>query len=1434
MKRQTVVVVALALAAGLDLGSGARLPVVEAQGGPARPVPVAGRAVGFALSPPVRDLPPHEGFKPEDVDPEIVKTGALNKVIRFFVEGPAESGDPVVQTSAPSAASLAAPSVSFEGIRSGDNVPFLGGRVLPPDTDGDVGPNHYVQMVNTAWRVWDKTGTPLTPVMSLGSIWNALGAANPCADRNDGDPIVLYDALADRWLLSQFCTVADPFNHQLIAISQTSDPTGAYYVYDFVMPNNKFNDYPKFGVWPDGYYMTDNQFNQAATAFLGGGFFAFDRIRMLAGDPLAGYIYFDSCPTSTNCIVGGVLPSDLDGVVPPPPGTPNYFMMFTADEFGDPEGDGLRLWEFRADFANPAASSLTEIAPVAVAAFDPRNPTGRNDIEQPAPATAGMSLDSIQDRLMFRLAYRNFGTHESLVVNHTVNVSGVAPTTQANHQAGVRYYELRRALPGGSFAVHDQATFAPDTDNRWMASVAQDHAGNVAVGYSVSSLTTFPGIRYAGRLATGAPGLNLGEQVLLDGTGVQRSTSGRWGDYSAMAVDPVDDCTFWYTQQYYTAEGQAISTAEWQTRIFAFKYDACEPIEQGALAGTVRDAATLAPLAGAVVQTSAGHVTVTDAAGAYSLAVVAGTYAVTASAAGYGPQTASGVVVAAGATTTQDFLLAGVPVLSNAGTMLVAETCGPSTGAIDPGETVSVDFAIANSGGAATSALVATLLPGGGVTAPGSAQVYGVVAPGTTVSRTFTFTADSALNCGDPITATLALEDGASSLGMLTYHLTTGALGPVASTTYSSGSLAQPIPDQGTLDIPIAVTDIGAVDSLQVGVRLDHTFTGDLVISLVHPDGTTVVLSNRRGGSGDNFGTGANDCAGAPTVFDDAAALAIASGSAPFSGSFRPDQPLAALQGKPTSGTWILRISDQAALDVGTAGCVTLVVNRRQVLCCPFVGGTPAVAPAPPAVVTGESCALANGAPDPDETVTVEFPLRNVGSAPATNLVATLLPGGGVNGPSGPQSYGALSPLGGPESRSFTFVPSGTCGSTLTATLSVEDVGGAGPLGTVEFTLRLGGSTEVTQTFTNSTRLAIPAGAPSTTSGPAAPYPSSIDVSGVVGTVVGVSVTLHDVNHTFPADVDVLLVGPGGQRFIVLSDVGGGTDLVNVTLTLDDGAAMAVPGVITSGTYRPTNSGTGDAFAAPAPPAPYQSPAPAGGATFASVFGGLDPNGTWSLFVVDDAGGDAGNLAGGWSLALTTSEPACCTQACALECPAPISVGTDPNQCSAVVTFPNPTVVGSCGVVSCAPPSGSTFPLGTTTTACTSYSTLGPITGACSFPVTVTDTEPPAITNATATPPVLWPVNGRMVDVAIGYDVSENCAGSCVLSVTSNEPQNLRGSGNRAPDWEVVNDRLVRLRAERSGTGTGRLYRITIACTDAAGNVGTQTAIVSVPHDRRR
>ncbi|HEX5705695.1 MAG TPA: proprotein convertase P-domain-containing protein [Pyrinomonadaceae bacterium] len=1395
--------------------------------------PVSSRAVAFAVSPAIRDLPPETPKKPDpEADLEKVVKSNPNKIVRLAdPSATSNAPDSVIQSSAPQALAPAT-SVSFDGIESTSNIPIFGGLVLPPDTVGDVGPNHYVQMVNSNYRIFDKAGNPLTPVRSLGSIWATIGG--PCEDTNNGDPIVLYDSYADRWMLSQFCVDPAP-SHQLIAISTSPDPTGTYFLYDFVMPNLKFNDYPHFGVWPDGYYMSNNQFNQALTAFQGGGMYAFDRQKMLAGDPTASYIYFDSCPTNSGCAIGGMLPADADGLHAPPAGAPNTFAYFIATEFLDPS-DGLRLFDFHADFAVPANSTFTERpeSPVAVAPFDPRDPAGLQDIEQQGTA---VRLDSIQDRLMNRLQYRRFGSapgsRESLIVNHTVNVG--TGTTFALHQSGVRYYELRRT--GGVYTVAEQASFAPDATNRWMGSAAMDNAGNLAVGYSASSSTLFPSIRYAARLASDPPGgLFQGEATMHAGSGSQTSTLARWGDYSSLNVDPNDDCTFWYTQEYYNAPNSA---ANWRTRVgsFSFAPGQCQRPAQGTLTVNVTNCETNLPVQGASVIVDGNPYGSTQANGSTSSQLAPATYTVSITAPNYFPVTINNVSITDGNTTTINQCIVGAPSITSGGSDITAESCAPADDAMSPGETVTVDFGLKNNGTAATSNLTATLQATGGVTSPSGPQNYGSIPPDNTtvVSRPFTFTVDPNAACGSVITASLDLQDGSNSLGTVTFTFTLGALGPSVTNTTSTGNLATPIPDVSTVDIPINVADVGMVQDVNVRVRLNHTFDGDLEIRLVHPDGTTILLSDNRGGSGDNYGGGANDCSGNPTVFDDAASVAIASGAAPFiSSSFRPEQALSAMNGKHSAGTWKLRITDTANLDVGTVGCVSLEIRRQRFICC-GVAGTPQMEAAPPATITQESCTPPNQAVDPEETVTVELPLRNVGDGATTNLVATLQNSGGVTPVTTSQNYGVVGPLdASPTSRPFTFVAQGSCGQLITATLQLQD--GATNLGTVSFTFRLGTTAVGNHSFSNPNAITILDTPRIGGVAPSSPYPSSINVAGVSGTVTRVAVRINGFNHTFPSDVDMLLVGPGGQKMIIFSDAIGTVGVTNRTYLLDDTAGTLLPstGAPLSGTFRPANYGTGDAFPAPAPIAPYQNPATAGAATFASVYGGQNPNGVWSLYVVDDVGLDAGSIAGGWELLITTEDPVCCDSPCTLSCPEDIVVSNDAGACGAVVNYPAVGVDGSCGVVTYSHPSGSFFPVGTTTVTVTA-TRADSTTESCTFDVTVNDTEGPVISPITASPSSLWPPNHKMKDVTLTYSSTDNCGGAvtCVVSsVTSNEPVNGGGDGNTSPDWVIVSPTKVQLRAERSGGGTGRVYTITVRCTDARGNQTFRTTTVTVPHNQ--
>jgi subtilisin-like proprotein convertase family protein len=580
-----------------------------------------------------------------------------------------------------------------------------------------------------------------------------------------------------------------------------------------------------------------------------------------------------------------------------------------------------------------------------------------------------------------------------------------------------------------------------------------------------------------------------------------------------------------------------------------------------------------------------------------------------------------------------------IPNLNIGSVTISADSCAPPDGFADPGESLLLGIPLSNP-------FCAT--PANGVTVSvegGSAVSYGDLPAGATASRDAPFTVPTDAACGSQLPVAVTIT---SSLGTVTrtFNLQIGRL--VGSRNYSSGNIAVSLSSLTRVDIPINVTDAGVVGDVNVKVRLNYNRNDALEMTLIGPDGTSVALARRGSASGENLGAGANDCSGVSTVFDDSASIAIGDGTAPFAGSFRPDSPLSAFNGKPRNGVWTLSITGVAPnLNFGTLGCVQLEIASQRFACC-GVPGTPEVQAAPPVTVVSESCAPGNGAPDPDETVTVNFPLLNIGAGNTTNLVATLLPGGGVLAPSGPQDYGVLIPDGPAVARPFTFTAAGACGGNITATLALRD--GSTNLGTVAFTIRIGAVVTSTSSFSNTASIRIPAtGVGALNGAPSNPYPSTINVSGVTGTVSKVTVQLFRYGHVFTADVDVLLVGPGGQKLLLMSDVGlsvqlppfissGGGDL-----TFDDaGPPMPIIAKVISGTYKPTNDGTGDLFPAPAPPGPYPDPQQL------SVFNGVNPNGTWSLFVVDgfphpQADGEGGSISGGWRLNITTTDPVCPT-----------------------------------------------------------------------------------------------------------------------------------------------------------------------------------------------
>jgi hypothetical protein len=522
--------------------------------------PDSGPAVHHDTSPPLRTMHGKRGSHKH-------KTPDISEQLPH----PPASGtpDPVVQH-APGVGAAPTPGSSFEGIGSG-NYSITG---VPPDPNAAVGSTQIFEVVNTAYAVYSKTGATVLAPTNTSTLWSGFGGS--CQTTNDGDATVRWDSLAGRWVVTQFANVSSasgPY-YECVAVSTSADATGSYNRYSYQFAS--FPDYPKISVWPDAYYITYNMFTPAG-AFINAEVCAMNRSTMLTGAAATQQCF------TTSSSYGGILGSDLDGSTAPPAGEPELLVGLGTT------ATTLAYWKFHVDWTTPANSTFTGPSSLTVASYTTACGTTGTCIPQGGTT---QQLDSLSDRVMYRLAYRNFGDHESLVVNDAVT---------AGSSVGVRWYELR--LSGGNPTVYQQGTYAPDSTYRWMGSIAQDKAGNTALGYSQSSSTTNPSIRYTGRLAADALGtMTQGETTVITGGGSQTGYS-RWGDYTSMAVDPTDNCTFWYTDEYEPANG----SFNWHTRISSFTLPNCAAV------ATNDFSLAVSPTSGSVAAGSSATTTVSTA-----------------------------------------------------------------------------------------------------------------------------------------------------------------------------------------------------------------------------------------------------------------------------------------------------------------------------------------------------------------------------------------------------------------------------------------------------------------------------------------------------------------------------------------------------------------------------------------------------------------------------------------------------------------------------------------------------------------------------------------------------------------------------------------------------------------------------------------------------
>ncbi|MFN2622309.1 MAG: hypothetical protein ABR611_05635 [Chthoniobacterales bacterium] len=619
------------------------------------------------------------------------------------LDGPLQTAEGQ-QFSAPSPAGT-----GFDGVGTGTAgfVPSSN----PPDVNGRVGATQFVQWNNTSFAVFDKTTGALQYGPAAGTtLFQALGGV--CASHNDGDPVVSYDILAGRWVLSQFAVdgPAGSASHQCVAVSTTSDATGDYYLYDFLTDGTNFVDYPHTGIWPDGYYMTGHVFNAAGTSYLAGRVYVFERDKMIAGLP-ARQLQADLAHDGSG-IQYGFLPADLDSLTPPPAGEAEFILGPNAQFTNRTDSTRVAVtWGTTPTIALTSAVITTTGISTPPCVNNTAAQQNRDCVPQPAPAVGADDLDNLHGHFMYRLAYRNNGTQaspqESLVASSTVPGSASSPAHGA-----VKWWEFRNA--GSSTTtptLFQSGTFDPDTAYRFMSSIAMDKDRNIALGYSKSSTTVKPGIYLTGRLATDAAGTMGAEAEVQAGLGVQTSGAGnRWGDYTSMTLDPIDQCTFYYTNEYLKTNG----AFNWSTRVATYKFPSCVSAANayGTVTGTITSSETGAPISGVTVTLTNGYASASDANGVYVITVPAGSYTATAAdakrnCASAAPASAS-VSPQGGGTVTQDFSMTGGSKLEANG-FTIDDSTGNSNGVVNKSECVRVNVGVKNNGCAKESAISATL-----------------------------------------------------------------------------------------------------------------------------------------------------------------------------------------------------------------------------------------------------------------------------------------------------------------------------------------------------------------------------------------------------------------------------------------------------------------------------------------------------------------------------------------------------------------------------------------------------------------------------------------------------------------------------------------------------------------------------------------------------
>jgi HYR domain/Secretion system C-terminal sorting domain len=1128
--------------------------------------------------------------------------------------------------------------------------------IAPSDNVLAAGPNHVIQMINNSssslFKIWDKAGTQVQAQIVLSTITGITGA---------GDPIVVYDQLADRWILNEFGRNPGSsgfINTLIFAVSATADPTGSWNVYSFT-DNTFFVDYQKVAVWHNAYYATSNDFNTAATAYLGSSIYAFDRAAMLAGAPTAASVrtrltspvnrFFSMSPV---CLEGNTA-SNQSGLF--------AFLQDDAFTSNPTDVDSIFVFEFTPNFTTPASSVIGTPISMASAPFNQNVPA----LNQQG---SSQTFQSLAQRLMYKVIYRNFGASESIVCNTTSNVG--------SGRAGVHWWELRR--PGsGNWSIHQQGVVAPSTDanHRFMGAIAINAARNIGLAYNVTGSTSFPSFRFTGRNDCDPLGtMTLPEMVIMNGTTFNGTN--RYGDYNTLTVDPSNG-SFWGTGQY-NATGFG-TFGNWVTRIANFT------------------------LAGTCIPT---------------------------------------------------------PALNAAGATLVAETCAPANGVLDPNEQVTVSFCIQNTGTLSTTNLVGTLEATGGVTSPGSPQNFGVVTMGgPAVCRSFTFTPNT--SCGGSITATIQLQDGATNLGTVTYTFTTGVpvvtftqnfdavVAPAlpagwttdftgagtAFTTSTTNAFSAPNAAFGTetsttgvtnLNSPtIAITSANAQLSFRNLFNLEAGFDGEVLEIKIGAGAFQDIIT--AGGSFVSGGyTGSLDASGplpnrsawtdlsggttaVPTYINTVVNLPAAAAGQSIQLRWRVGSDVSLVaSGAPGVRIDNININDGATCCIPAAG-PTVTINQAVAQIDPTatspINFTVVFSETVTGFATGD-VTLSGTAGATTATVTGSGTTYNVevsGMTANGTVIASIPAGVATNGAS--QSNSASTSTD--NSVTFNGIP-----PTVTINQAVTQVDPT-VISPINFTVVF--NEAVTGFATGDVTLSGTAGATTATvTGSGTTY--NVAVSGMTGTgtviadiAAGVAINAGGVGNLAATFTDHTVTFNNTPPTVTINQAVAQDDPttaspINFTVVFNEPVTgFATGDVVLSGTAGATTATvTGS------------------GTIYNVAVTGMTASGTVIATIPVAVAIDIDNND---NLASTSTDNNVTFNSCVLTCPANITVNNTTGQCGAIVNYPAPTSTAGCGTVTSVPASGSFFPIGTTTVNVTT--TAG---ATCSFTITVNDTEAPTIT----------------------------------------------------------------------------------------------------------